>query len=410
MTVLHILDHSVPLFSGYSFRSRSIVESQRALGLRPIVLTSPKQGSPRDARETIEEVPYYRTGGTSGRLPFLREWRQMVRMAAQIVAVARAEGAHILHAHSPLLNGLPALWAGRRLGLPVVYEARTFWEDAAVDNGTFREGSLRYRISRWLETLVFRRADRVVTICEGIRRDVIARGVAPERVTVIANGVDLEQFAPHAPAAEVAALPGRNGGPVFGFIGSFYHYEGLQFLVSAFPAIRERFPHARLLLVGGGPEERAVRALAAPLGEAVVFAGTVPHENIQDYYSAIDIFVYPRRRMRLTELVTPLKPLEAMAMARPVMASDVGGHAELIRHEETGLLFPAERQDALVAAATRLGADTALARRLGERARAYVTRERAWVRLVSSYPALYAAVRPTRGAAVGAQAANGPEA
>ena len=394
MTILHILDHSVPIFSGYSFRSQSIVRFQERLGLRPVVLTSPKQESADDEVETIEGLTYYRTGQTGGRLPLVRELRLMVRMAKRIAMVAQKEGARLLHAHSPLLNGLPALWAGRRLRLPVVYEARSFWEDAAVDHGTTREGSVRYRLSRALESLVFRGADRVVTICEGMRADIVRRGVDPRRVFVIPNGVDLEQFVPHAPAAEVAARAGLNGGPLFGFIGSFYHYEGLQFLVSAFPAIQERLPHARLLLVGGGPDEAAIRALAAPLGEAVAFAGTVPHESIQSYYSAIDVLIYPRRRMRLTELVTPLKPLEAMAMARPVVASDVGGHAELIRHEETGLLFRAERRDELVAAATRLGGDAALGRRLGERARAYVSRERTWARLVLTYPTLYAAMRP----------------
>ncbi len=389
MTILHILDHSVPLFSGYSFRSRSIVRFQSQLGLRPVVLTSPKHGSQREEVQTIDGLPYYRTGPTGGRLPFVRELRLMLKMSARIAAVVRAEQARVLHAHSPLLNGLPALWAGRRLGLPVVYEARAFWEDAAVDHGTTREGSLRYRLSRSLESWLFRNVDRVVTICEGMRREIIQRGVAPERVAVIPNGVDLEWFGPRSRNEHVAHALGLDGGLVFGFIGSFYRYEGLRFLLRAFPAVRQALPRARLLLVGTGEEEGVLRAIAAGLGDTVIFAGQVPHDRVREFYSVIDVFVCPRRRMRLTELVTPLKPLEAMAMGRPLLASDVGGLAELIQHDVTGLLFHAESRASLVAEAVRIGKDSGLRSSLGERARRHVERERSWKQIVSGYLTLY---------------------
>src|SRR5262249_61082146 len=119
-------------------------------------------------------ITHYRTGRTGGGVPFVRELVLMAHMAARITRVARGEGVDLIHAHSPSLNGLPALWAGRRLGLPVVYEVRTFWEDAAVNNGSFAEGSFRYRLSRRLETVVLRRAHRVVAICEGIRSEIIS--------------------------------------------------------------------------------------------------------------------------------------------------------------------------------------------------------------------------------------------
>jgi glycogen(starch) synthase len=393
MTILHILDHSVPVFSGYSFRSRSIVRFQQALGLRPIVLTSSKQGSERDGVEAIEGLAYHRTARTTARVPVLRELHHMARLHARIVAVARAERPDILHAHSPVLNGLPALWAGRRLGLPVVYEARAFWEDAAVDHGTTREGSARYRLSRALESWVFRRADRVVTICAGMGREIIERGVPSERVAVVPNGVDVEWFKPQPPKEQLARALGLNGGPVFGFVGSFYRYEGLRFLVAAFPALQQAVPGARLLLVGAGEDERALRAMAAGLGNAVIFAGQVPHEQVRDLYSLIDVFVYPRRRMRLTELVTPLKPLEAMAMGRPVLASDVGGLAELVERDVTGLTFHAESAESLVAEASRIGADPELRRRLGAGARAQVERERSWSQIVARYLGVYRELR-----------------
>src|SRR5207245_9206065 len=143
-------------------------------------------------------------GRAGGRLPCARELLLMARMAARIIRVARAEGVDLIHAHSPSLNGLPALWAGRRLGLPVIYEVRTFWEDAAVNNGTFTEGSLRYRVSRALETVVLRRAHRVVAICEGIRSEIISRGVPPQRVVLVPSWVAPSCSSPRARARGIA--------------------------------------------------------------------------------------------------------------------------------------------------------------------------------------------------------------
>ena len=387
--VLHVLDHSLPLGSGYSYRSRSIVAAQKRLGLEPIVLTSPKQGTDRDGCDLVDGVRHYRTGRTRGRLPFARELLLMRRLASRIIQVARTEKIEVIHAHSPSLNGLPALWAGRRLGLPVIYEVRTFWEDAAVNNGSFSATSLRYRLSRRLETVVLRRAHRVVAICEGIRSEVISRGIPVSRVAVAPNAVDGEWLTSRVRASELAAQLGLGAGPVFGYIGSFSRYEGLLFLIEAMPDILARFPGARLLLVGGGRDEEAVREAAQRAGVAVVMAGRVPQERVRDFYSLIDVFVLPRRRIRLTELVTPLKPLEAMALGIPVLASDIGGHAELVNDGETGLLFKAESSESLVEQASRLARDPALRAQLGAAGRRWVESERLWDRIVARYLPLY---------------------
>jgi PEP-CTERM/exosortase A-associated glycosyltransferase len=388
--VLHVLDHSLPIASGYSYRSRSIVTFQKRLGLEPVVLTSPKSGTESDGCDRVDGIPHYRTGRTGGRLPFARELRLMLRLASRIIRVARAEGTELIHAHSPSLNGLPALWAGRRLGLPLVYEVRTFWEDAAVNNGTFTEGSLRYRVSRALETVVLRRAARVVAICEGIRSEVVSRGISSSRVAMVPNGVDPEWFEPRARAIDLAARLGLGGGPVFGYIGSFSRYEGLPYLIEAMPELLTRFPGSRLLLVGGGRDEQAVRAAAERAGAAVLLPGRVPQEHVRDFYTLIDVFVLPRRRIRLTELVTPLKPLEAMAMGIPVLASDIGGHSELVIDGETGLLFKAESPESLVEQASRLGRDPELRAQLGAGGRRWAGTERTWERIVARYLPIYA--------------------
>ena len=387
--VLHVLDHSLPIGSGYSYRSRSIVTFQKRLGLEPVVLTSPKQGSESDGRDLVDGIPHYRTGRTGGRLPFARELRLMARLAGRIIRVARAEGVELIHAHTPSLNGLPAIWAGRRLGLPVVYEMRTFWEDAAVNNGSFAEGSLRYRVSRALETMAIRRAYRVIAICQGIKSEVVSRGIAPAQIALVPNGVDAEWLEPHTRPAALAAELGLGEGPVFGYIGSFSRYEGLPFLIEAMPELLARFPGARLLLVGGGRDEDAIRAAAQRLGPAVIMPGRVPQERARDFYSLLDVLVLPRRRIRLTELVTPLKPLEGMAMGIPVLASDIGGHAEMVSDGETGLLFKAESPDSLVDQAGRLAREPNLRTQLRTSARRWVETERTWERIVARYLPVY---------------------
>ena len=391
LRVLHVLDHSIPLQSGYTFRTRAILHEQRRMGWETFHLTTPKHTAPSASEEEVDGLRFYRThwdGGLIGWVPGLREFAQVQATARRLNAIARRVRPHILHAHSPCLNGLAALSVGRRLGIPVVYEVRAFWEDAAVDHGTAREGGLRYRLSRALETRVLREADAVTTICEGLKRDIVARGIPEERVTVVPNAVNLAAFPfAGAPDAHLRAQLGLEGCTVIGFIGSFYAYEGLDLLLKALPKVLDRVPQARVLLVGGGPHEPALRSLATTLGLArkVVFAGRVPHGEVQRYYGIVDVLAYPRHAMRLTELVTPLKPLEAMAQGRLLVASDVGGHKELIRDGETGILFRAGDAASLAQAIVRLLEQRERWPQLREQGRRFVERERNWPGSVARY-------------------------
>jgi PEP-CTERM/exosortase A-associated glycosyltransferase len=390
--ILHVLDHSLPALSGYSTRSWNIVTFQRALGLQPIVLTSPKHPKVGPNPELLDGIPHYRSGSPStgfGRFAYVGEAALMSRLARRIIALARAEHVDVIHAHSPALNGLPALWAGRRLGIPVVYESRAFWEDAAVDHGTTTEGSIRYRVSRELESRLFGWAQEVVVIAASMKRDIGRRGVELSKITIVPNGVDTERFSPVAPSVRLKRRFELGDDLVMGFIGSFYRYEGLRFLLESIPELRRRLPRVKVLLVGGGEEEARLRRMARDLGDAVIFAGQVPYSEIPEYYSLVDIFVCPRLRMRLTELVTPLKPLEAMAMGRVVLGSDVGGMAELIQNTVTGSLFRAESHKDFVEAVVELGTRPDLRAVLGKRARQAVVEERTWRQVVAAYLPVY---------------------
>jgi PEP-CTERM/exosortase A-associated glycosyltransferase len=398
LRILHLLDHSLPLHSGYTFRTAAILREQRKRGWETFHVTSPKQGASAGPAEMAAGLMFYRTAQPRGpNWPVLNEWGLMRATEARLEELAAELRPHLLHAHSPVLNAMPALRVGRRLGIPVVYEVRAFWEDAAVDHGTTSEGSVRYRTTRALETRALHAAQHVFTICEGLRGDMVGRGIAPDKITVIPNAVDVEEFDPSGVLDRaLAADLGLNGCTVLGFIGSFYAYEGLDLLIDALPALLQQHPNARLLLVGGGPQDAALRQRAINMGLAdkVMFTGRVPHDQIQRYYDLIDVLVYPRHSMRLTELVTPLKPLEAMAQGRVVVASDVGGHRELIRDGETGRLFRAGSVDDLVKSVMSLLNDSARWPEIRAAGRRFVISDRNWTSSVARYEAPYRKLVP----------------
>jgi PEP-CTERM/exosortase A-associated glycosyltransferase len=397
--ILHILDHSLPLHSGYTFRTLAILRHQRALGWHTIHLTGERQGG-SGGEQQVDGWHFFRTrplGSWWARLPVLRHLAVIAGLTRRLRQVALRERPDVLHAHSPALNAVAALRVGRALGIPVVYEIRAFWEDAAADHGASPTGGLRYRLTRALDNYVLRRVDAVTTICEGLRTDLIARGVPAKQVTVIPNAVDVAQFdGARTSGGMLAHDLGLTGHLVLGFVGSFYAYEGLNLLIAALPEMLGSVPSLQLLLVGSGPEEAALRAQAAQLGLAhrVKFAGRVDHARIGDHYALIDIMVYPRLPMRLTDLVTPLKPLEAMAQGRLVVASDVGGHRELIEHGKTGILFTAGDAGALADQVVRLlrQVDTWPVMRL--QARVYVEQQRSWTASVARYRTVYQQLAP----------------
>ena len=398
MRILHILDHSIPLHSGYTFRTRAIIEQQRAMGWETFHVTGAKQGETETQVEEVDGLVFYRTPPLSGlqaKLPVLNQLAVISRLEQTLRKIVAEVKPDILHAHSPALNGVAALRAGVQFNLPVVYEVRAFWEDAAVDHGTSKEWGMRYRLTRQLETYVLKRADAITTICEGLRGDIIDRKIPEHKVTVIPNAVDAQRFSTSGQAdPQLQAQLGIAGNTVLGFIGSFYAYEGLLLLLEAMPGILEKKPHVRVLLVGGGPQEGRLRERVDALGlnEVVIFTGRVPHDNVQTYYNLVDVFVYPRLPMRLTDLVTPLKPLEAMAQGRLVLASDVGGHRELIRPGLNGELFKAGDAADLTTAVLELLQNRGRWQSLHEGGRHFVESERTWPRSVAHYESVYKAV------------------
>ena len=396
MKILHILDHSIPLQSGYTFRTRNILRYQRELGWKTAHVTSLKHKSENSfLEEEVDGLHFYRTSKSDSlqsRLPVLNQWHVVQTLAQRIAEVIEKEQPDILHAHSPALNGLAALKANKKYNLPVVYECRAFWEDAAVDHGTSKEFGIRYKLTRALESKVFKDVDAVTTICEGLRSDIVQRGLPESKVTVIPNAVDIEHFSIGTEADLVLQEKlGLVGKTVLGFIGSFYAYEGIPLLLDAMPKMLAENDDIHLLLVGGGPQDALIRNKVKQLGleSHVVMTGRVPHSEVQSYYNLVEIFVYPRLSMRLTNLVTPLKPLEAMAQGKLVAASDVGGHHELITHGENGNLFKADCADSLAESITEMLVNKHAWSDMRLKGRAYVEDVRNWRNSVGRYKKIY---------------------
>ncbi len=395
LRILHLFDHSLPLHSGYTFRSANILRGQARLGWETHHLTSPKQGQVGQLEEIADGLRFFRTplpGGPASRLPLFNQWAFMQASERRLLELCTRLKPDLLHAHSPVLNAYPALHVGRRLGIPVVYEIRAFWEDAAVDHGTQSEWGLRYRLTRAMESRAVRQADQVVTICGGLRGDLIARGVPQDKIGVVPNAVDIERFSLGGePDPALKTKLGLDASRVIGFLGSYYAYEGLDLLIQALPLVLAQAPDVKLLLVGGGPQEANLKAQVAALdlADKVVFVGRVPHAEVNRYYDLVDLLAYPRHGMRLTDLVTPLKPLEAMAQGRLLIASDVGGHRELIEDGVTGVLFRAGDATDLAAkaiATLNLADGGASLRAHGRR---FVESERNWTQSIANYRAIY---------------------
>jgi len=275
-----------------------------------------------------------------------------------------------------------------------VYEIRSLWEDAAVERGDISEQSLRYRLTRGAETFLTRRVDAVVLICEGLRRELGGRGLPAERLYVVPNGVDITRFVPRASDDATRARLGLQGRTVVGYIGTFFGFEGVADLVEALARLIQQGRNDLAgLIVGTGQTYEACRELARRhgLSDRILHPGHVPAEEVERLYSVIDVLAYPRRSFRVTELVTPLKPLEAMAMEKAVIGSDVGGIRELIEDGVTGLLHRSSDITDLAAKIEKLAGDPGLRRTLGRQARAWVAERRDWKHIISQYLPVYEA-------------------
>ena len=388
LKVLHVLHTSLPHVCGYSLRSNYILQVQKQMGIRVAVVTSAQH--PENANvQVVDTITYYRTPKPRLLPSPLRELQLMASLQSTIEAAADEFRPDIIHAHSPILVGKPAISVARKFGIPFVYEVRDLWENALVDRGRFKFNSLPYKAAKFLETRLLRRSDAIVTIGDTLLSELSAR--TNRKVFRVRNGVDPGQFRPLEILPEWRAAWNPDGKATLAYIGSFQPYEGLDILIQSMPLIAKIFPNVQLLIAGDGPERSQLEALANRLGvlQLVRFVGRIPHDRVTEIYAVADVLIYPRIDSLTTRLTTPLKPLEAMAMGKAVVASDLDALRELIEDGRTGLLFAAGNAPDLAAKVMTLLASEALRRSLGQAATAEVRLTRTWTTEVAQYRSVY---------------------
>ena len=387
-SVAYVAASSLPHHvTGYTLRTHGLARAIKHAGWTVDTLTRP--GYPWDRPDAVkvsfrnfqfpvDDLVYERLMGPGSNRTAIDEY--ISAAAASLGAVFEERRPAVVHAASNYVNALPALVAARRAGLPFVYEVRGLWELTSAQRTVSGETSERFEIQRGLETLTARQADAVLAINDSLKDELVRRGVAEERISVAPNSVDLTRFTPIPRDEELKQMLGLSNRFVLGFIGSIVDYEGLDDAVEALNLLQRGAIDAALLVVGGGSAERMVaeRAAERGLSDRLVMTGRIAPEAVPRYYSIIDVAIFPRKPVAVAETVSPLKPLEAMAMRRPVVASNVAAMAEMVQHDRTGLLFEKGDLAGLATAIARIYRDPALGVRLGETGRAYVEAERTW--------------------------------
>lgn len=348
-SLLYVAASSFPHHvTGYTARTHSLLKAIGREGWRVEAVTRPgypadrndaAQVPARPGRHEFDGVGYTRLAGPpSNATPFDVYCEQASQTLLEHIEQVRPA---LVQAASNYVNAAPALMAARRAGLPFLYEVRGLWELTNAARVPHWEGSERFLFQKQQETRVACEADAVVAISNGLKSELIARGVDSRKIIVVPNSVDPEVFSPRPPDRALASEIGLDGRQVLGFLGSMTGYEGLVDLVTALANLRRTGLDVCALMVGDGPAFREVREAARVHGVAdhVIMPGRVPHADAPRWYSVMNVAVYPRRPLQVTELVPPLKPLEAMAMELPVVASNVSAIAETVTHRSNGFLF-----------------------------------------------------------------------
>lgn len=395
-SVLHVLTNSLPhTQSGYAHRSHAVLTAQRDAGMR--VAAATRLGYPvtvgkvaARGTDTIDGLDYHRLVLPSPGATVEERLAQTVRL---LVPLAESTGADVLHATTNYTNGLVARAAARELGIPWVYEVRGLLEETWVASrpaGAEQEHaaqSEKYRLLRDRETEMAASADHVFTLSETLRDELVARGIDRESVSLVPNAVDAALLDGNlSPVEARRALGLPEDGFWVGTVTSLVDYEGIDTLLDGVAELRRRGVDARALVVGDGVSRGSLEAQAHRLGidGVTLFPGRVPRQRALMYHQALDVFVVPRRDVRVCRLVTPLKPIEAMAYGRPVVASDLPALAELIGAPGSGLLAPAGDADRLAKSLEDLAGDPSLRYSLGERGRAFAT-TRTWDAVGGTY-------------------------
>lgn len=399
--VVYVMHNTLPYSSGgYATRGHGLAVGLRDAGMdvhclsRPgypgDLLVSTDEAEARKARpecDMVDGIPYHRIF-----TPFRSDMpaaQYMQTAAKKVEEVLRELRPACVLAASNHVTALPACMAARALGIPFVYEVRGLWEVTRISREPDFIHSTGYKVQKFYEAQTARKADAVLTLTTPMKEELIERGVNAHDITLVPNSCNPERFTPRARDQELAEhykIPADV--PVIGYIGTFVQYEGLEHLAMACAHLKEQGVEFRLLLVGNenasgtdrGPITEEIMQVAQDTGldEWLIMPGRIPHEEVEAHYSLIDVAPFPRKPQPVTEMVSPMKPLEALAMEKAVIVSSVRALTEMIKDDETGLVFEKGNVASLAATLERLLQDDALRDRLGKAGRHWVETDRSW--------------------------------
>lgn len=397
--VLYVASSSKPYhLTGYTTRTHHLITALRSKGWAVHCVTRPGYPSDRpDARNLdmplvniIDGVPYERVGGRHRRE--VRYDKYIIESVEKLEQAAHRLRPRLIHAASNYEAALPALIAARRLGIPFCYEVRGLWEYTAASKKSGWENTERFRLDASLEAHTARNADRVYTLTKALAAELVHRGVPDTIIELLPNAVNLSFFKRAERDQQLASKLGvRDGTVVFGYIGSVVKYEGLDDLIAAMPKLLERVPDSKLIIVGDGDELDNLKSLADKLGVAqhVIFSGKVPHEDVIRYFSLLTVITLPRKPYKVCNLVSPLKPFEAMAMKVPLIVSDVDALGEIFVHKETALLHTAGDSHSLACAMIGLAENPELRNYLAHNSYRQVSRLSRWEQVIAPLSRYY---------------------
>jgi glycosyltransferase involved in cell wall biosynthesis len=401
--VLHMVTNALPYTqAGYTVRTHRIVTAQAEEGLDPHVVTSwgwPMLQGHTEATpyEEIDGVPYYRLL-PKGDIPFESRGR-MIRGAADVSELVRTLRPQVLHAATDHRNGSVALAVRERTGTPFVYEVRGFLEETWTSRDPVRIGSERHVMQRDREAHIMREADAVVTLAETMAAEIVERGVPRDRIHLAPNAVNDALLTANYDGSAFRDMYGiAKDEIVVGSVSSIVGYEGFATLLSAAALLRDAGTPVRVLIVGDGAERPALLAQVERLGlrDIALLPGRVGPDEALQAQAAIDIFACPREDLRVCRLVTPLKPVEAMALGKPVVLSDLPALSELVGADGAGLLVPPGDPEAFAKALAALRDDPERRRVMGEAGRAEVAARRTWSSLARTYRGIYEILTESR--------------
>ena len=397
-SVVYFASQTMPYTtSGYAIRTHGLVRSIRDLGHDITVCA--RHGYPLDRAdfkgeyignsEDIDGIRYLfnpsNRSDDSPEIPYgevfnFRKYEEYHYLACETLARQVEEiRPFAIHAASNFVTGMAAVNTAKALGIPSIYEIRGFWHLTQASKRKGYEDSDHYHLSEALELEVATNADHVFVITQALADILIDYGVDENKITILPNSVDVGKFTPMERDPELEDYLEAYDRVVLGYIGSFVEYEGLDLLLEAIASIRKDIDdQLRVILVGDGPVMKELREMSKFLGidDIVKFTGRVSHDEVQRYYSIVDIMAFPRKGRRVCELVSPLKPFEAMAMEKAVIASDVSALAEIVDDGKTGLLHKKDDSSSLAECIKRLIEDRDLRESLSKAGREWVKEQR----------------------------------